>query len=186
MLDIAPNSSGVMAMPAMLDTVAEHTAPGTLPWAIDVKAIADCTVDGSAQRNNTPSHSGSGSKCGNNASKPRPITGKSTNVVAATAACRRQCVMPRTTESRDSLAPCRKNSATMAAMPAICTASAAAPRQGSRLAARTTPASDRTKPSTGKRVRRDCMAGLGREEVFWDLDHRARDHVRLRSDARAD
>ena len=33
---------------------AAHTAAGMLPPAIEVKAMDDCTVDGSAHRNSTP------------------------------------------------------------------------------------------------------------------------------------
>jgi hypothetical protein len=41
-------------MPARLEKVAAQTAAATLPRAIEVKAIDDCTVDGSRQRNSTP------------------------------------------------------------------------------------------------------------------------------------
>ena len=44
-------------MPTRLDSEAQHTAAGTLPRAIEVKAIEDCTVEGSIQRKITPSDS---------------------------------------------------------------------------------------------------------------------------------
>ncbi len=42
--------SGVTTTPSMLDTEALVRAAGTLPPAIEVKAIEDCTVDGSSVR----------------------------------------------------------------------------------------------------------------------------------------
>src|SRR5580704_2569193 len=40
-------ASGVTKMPMILEAEALQIAAGTLPLAIDVKAIEDCTVDGS-------------------------------------------------------------------------------------------------------------------------------------------
>ena len=47
-------SSGVATIPIRLDSDALHTAAATLPRAIAVNAIDDCTVDGSNVRNNSP------------------------------------------------------------------------------------------------------------------------------------
>jgi hypothetical protein len=47
-------SSGVSTTPRMFDSDALTIAAGTLPCAIDVNAIEDCTVDGTRHRNNTP------------------------------------------------------------------------------------------------------------------------------------
>jgi hypothetical protein len=47
-------SSGVSTTPRMLDSDALTIAADTLPWAIDVNAIEDCTVDGTRHRNSTP------------------------------------------------------------------------------------------------------------------------------------
>jgi hypothetical protein len=47
-------STGVSATPTRLDSDALHSAAGTLPRAIEVKAIEDCTVDGSTQRKSRP------------------------------------------------------------------------------------------------------------------------------------
>ena len=47
-------SSGVSPTPRMLDSDALTIAAGTLPWAIEVNAIEDCTVDGTRHRNSTP------------------------------------------------------------------------------------------------------------------------------------
>jgi hypothetical protein len=49
-----PTSSGVRNMPKMLEAEAEQIAAGTLPPAIEVKAIDDCTVDGRTQRKRMP------------------------------------------------------------------------------------------------------------------------------------
>ncbi|VEB44102.1 Uncharacterised protein [Chromobacterium violaceum] len=39
-----------MKMPSRFDAVALQMAAGTLPWAMEVKAMDDCTVDGSMHR----------------------------------------------------------------------------------------------------------------------------------------
>ena len=54
---ISPTSAGVTKIPSRLDADAAHTAAGTLPFAIDVNAIDDWTVDGSVHRNSTPAYS---------------------------------------------------------------------------------------------------------------------------------
>ena len=46
----------------------------------------------------------------------RPRTGKRTKVEARITRCRRQWVIPAITASRDSLAPCRKNSSAMTSL----------------------------------------------------------------------
>ena len=43
-------SSGVRKMPSRLDAAALQMAAGMLPRASEVKAMADCTVAGSAHR----------------------------------------------------------------------------------------------------------------------------------------
>src|SRR5438105_1399557 len=53
-LDTSPNRIGVRNRPARLDPAAEQTAAATLPPAIEVNAIEDCTVEGSTQTNSTP------------------------------------------------------------------------------------------------------------------------------------
>src|ERR1700677_786532 len=89
--DIALNISGVTTMPVRFDAVAEQTAAGMLPRALDVRAIDDCTVDGSAQRNKTPRYNGPGNRFGNAAIRPRPSIGNKMKVAAPEAACSRQC-----------------------------------------------------------------------------------------------
>jgi hypothetical protein len=46
--------SGVSTTPSMFDSDALTIAAGTLPCAIEVNAIEDCTVDGTRHRNSTP------------------------------------------------------------------------------------------------------------------------------------
>ena len=87
-----------------------------MPRPIEVKAIEDCTVDGSAHRKMTPSQSGGVSNPGINARKARPNRGNRRKVQPMISACSRQCVMPAMTASRDSRAPCRKNSSAIATM----------------------------------------------------------------------
>ncbi len=133
---VRPTSTGVMKMPATLLRVALHTAAGTLPLAIEVKAIEDCTVDGSTHRNRIPS---SRWLLGSIQPAPRariarPSAGNSTKVEAAASRCSRQWLMPATIASRDSLAPCRKNKRVMAALVTQPITTAPSPRQGTRLA----------------------------------------------------
>ena len=45
---------GVRKVPKRFDVVAATIAPATLPWAIEVKLIDDCTVDGTRQIHNIP------------------------------------------------------------------------------------------------------------------------------------
>jgi hypothetical protein len=48
------HSRGVTNTPMRLDADALTTAPATLPRAIEVKAIEDCTVEGSSVRYSRP------------------------------------------------------------------------------------------------------------------------------------
>src|SRR3546814_943622 len=52
-----PTSSGVSTMPSRFDIEALTTAAETLPPAIEVNAIDDCTVDGSVHTNRRPRYS---------------------------------------------------------------------------------------------------------------------------------
>ena len=76
-------------MPKRLYAVAAQSAVGTLPRAIEVKAIDDWTVDGSAQSRITPVPCGGVSSLGNSAFAPRPSAGNRTNVEASTTMCSR-------------------------------------------------------------------------------------------------
>ena len=76
-----------------------------LPRAIEVKAMADCTVAGRAHRNSTPRYiSGvtSGESTGLSA---QPSSGNSTKVLMKIQMCSRQCPMPARMAWRESLAP---------------------------------------------------------------------------------
>ena len=59
--NIDPTKNGVMKIPRIFEAVAEHIAAGTFPFAIDVNAIDDCTVDGKQHKKRMPIH-----KSGNN------------------------------------------------------------------------------------------------------------------------
>ena len=81
-------------MPSRLDAVAAHSAAATLPRAIEVKAIEDCTVDGSRHSISSPAHSGGVSNSGATARIVSPIAGNSRKVLPSTTACSRQCRAP--------------------------------------------------------------------------------------------
>src|SRR5271169_1373130 len=99
-----PNKIGVRNSPARLDPAAEQTAAATLPRAIEVKAIEDCTVEGRTQTNNKPDQSDRERACGAAAHRPNPSNGNSTNVAEVIAACSRQCSAPATRAARESRA----------------------------------------------------------------------------------
>ncbi|CAJ3473162.1 Uncharacterised protein [Burkholderia pseudomallei] len=160
---ITPTSAGVTKMPSRLDADAEQTAAGTLPLAIDVNAIDDCTVDGSVQRNSTPAYSAGVTSGVSTGLSARPSSGNSANVLSSTSACSRQCVAPATIASRESFAPCRKNSRPTAMSVAQLNACAASPRHGRKLASTTVPTSASVKLSGTKRER--AISGLDR--VRW-------------------
>src|SRR6266436_3927411 len=117
--DNNPNKIGERNIPARLEPAAEQTAAATLPLAIEVKAIEDCTVDGRTQTNNTPDHSARGRACGAANHKPKPSNGNTTKVAEVIAACSRQCSAPATSAERESRAPCKKNSEATASDPSV-------------------------------------------------------------------
>ena len=88
-------SAGVSSMPKRLEIEAAHSAAGTLPRAIEVKAIEDCTVDGRTQMNIRPSDRSGDRNGRNSVVSAKPIAGKRTNVLAKISDCRRQCGEPR-------------------------------------------------------------------------------------------
>src|SRR3546814_10716351 len=51
-----PARRGLMKTPRKFDSDAAHNAAATLPPAIDVNAIDDCTVDGIKQRSRSEEH----------------------------------------------------------------------------------------------------------------------------------
>ncbi|MDQ7910117.1 hypothetical protein RB614_37035 [Phytohabitans sp. ZYX-F-186] len=91
---VALTSSGVSTMPATLENEALKMAAGTLPPAIEVSAIALCTVDGAAQRTSRPCWSWGSSTVEGSSASSNPNAGKSAMVVSSTARCSRQCEAP--------------------------------------------------------------------------------------------
>jgi len=87
-------SSGVTTTPARFDSDAQQSAAATLPRAIDVKAIDDCTVEGSSARNTNPVTRPSSTCPRTSAASPSPTAGNTTKVVANTSPCNRQWVIP--------------------------------------------------------------------------------------------
>ena len=49
-------SNGVMITPTKFEAEADTIAPATFPFAIEVKATEDCTVDGTSVRNRIPKY----------------------------------------------------------------------------------------------------------------------------------
>src|SRR3546814_16016780 len=80
-----PASTGVSTTPTRLDADAAQSAAGTLPQAIDVNAIDDCTVEGRTHTSMSPLASAAGRMDCVAATSPSPSTGNSANVVASTA-----------------------------------------------------------------------------------------------------
>ena len=97
--------SGVSTTPRMLDSDALTIAAGTLPLAIEVNAMEDCTVDGTRHRNSTPVYRPGVNTDGTRARAAKPRMGKKTNVAASTSRCSRQCRSPCSASIGDSRAP---------------------------------------------------------------------------------
>jgi hypothetical protein len=123
-------------------------AAGTLPRAIDVKAIAEVTVAGSAHRRSNPRARSNGKKRDASGDSSSPTSGKTTNVARTTNAWRRTCATPARMASRESLAPWRKNKRAIAAFASHPSAVAASPLTGNTLARATVPRSASVKRST--------------------------------------
>lgn len=112
----SPTSSGERKIPSRLEAEAEQTAAATLPPASDVKAMADCTVAGKIHRYRKPVYSIGSTLTGAHQANRTPRTGKTTNVLHITHRCKRQWLPPAIMASRESFAPCIKNSRAMAAV----------------------------------------------------------------------
>ena len=123
----------------MFEAVAAQTAAGTLPPAIEVKAMEDCTVEGRTVRKRMPLASAGVSNGAKVRLTTKPSSGNSTKVQARMVRCSRQWVAPAITVSRDSLAPCRKKSSAMARSVAIEKIAAARPSTGRSEARSTVP-----------------------------------------------
>ncbi|GAO27032.1 hypothetical protein ALISP_6852 [Alicycliphilus sp. B1] len=144
-----------------MEADALQIAAAMLPRATAVKAIADCTVAGSTHRNSTPVYSsGVTSGCSTGLS-PHPNSGNSAKVLATTSTCSRQWPRPASTASRESLAPCMKNSSATTATVAFSKKAPTVPEAGSTLASTTVATSARVKLSGSRRDR--AMAGAKRE-----------------------
>src|SRR5690554_4908546 len=166
-------SSGVTKIPSRLEVAALHTAAATLPRASEVKAIADCTVAGRAQRNSMPRYSScpiSGARIGLSSS---PSTGNRMKVQENTSRCSRQWVAPAQIASRDSLAPCMKNSRPIARLVIQPKTTAVWPCTGSTLAVAMAPTRHSVKLSGRKRgLAMRTLSGLqrwGNRRVYWDV-----------------
>src|SRR3546814_17251293 len=73
-----PARRGLMKTPRKFDSDAAHNPAATLPPAVDVNEIDDCTVDGIKQRRTTPPMRGDGREPDSKWELPTPSTDKST------------------------------------------------------------------------------------------------------------
>ena len=69
-------NSGVSTMPIRLENDALHIAAATLPFAMEVNAIDDCTVDGRQHKNITPAYNSGVNTSGTNTRQESPSIGK--------------------------------------------------------------------------------------------------------------
>jgi hypothetical protein len=72
----AVTNSGVSTMPIRLENDALHIAAATLPLAMEVKAIDDCTVDGRQHKNITPAYNSGVNTSGTKTRQINPALGK--------------------------------------------------------------------------------------------------------------
>ncbi len=105
-----------------------------LPRAIEVSAIDDCTVDGSAARKKTPVHNAGGNAPASAFDMASASSGNITKVLVRITRCNRQWVIPSAIEARDSFAPTKKNSSTTIAIESTATPCAATPVAGRTVA----------------------------------------------------
>ncbi len=140
-------------MPISVEADALHTAAGMLPRAMAVKAMADCTVAGSVHRKSTPMYISGVTRGSSTGRSAQPSRGKSTKVAAKMVRCRRQWPMPAKMASRESLAPCRKNSRLTMSVVATSSHCDTAPEAGRKLASATVDSSISVKLSGAKRGR---------------------------------
>src|SRR5699024_6094835 len=106
---------GVSKIPIRLEAEALATAAATLPRAMAVKAMADCTVAGKAHKNSTPMYRVSFTKGAKNGFSSNPKMGNAKKVNRKIRRCKRQWVTPAMTAWRGNLAACKKNNNPMAA-----------------------------------------------------------------------
>src|SRR6201999_1721252 len=142
-------SNGVSAIPTMFDSDALTSAAETLPRAIDVKAIEDCTVDGTRHRNSSPLYRSRFSSQGTRPRAASPSNGKSTNVVAKTSRCSCHRLTPCQACCGDSRAPYSQNSSAITTLAATDMTSEKPPRAGNSAASATVAAMASRKVSIG-------------------------------------
>src|SRR6202012_5417526 len=123
-------SKGETKIPSRLEIDALQRAAATLPRAIEVKAIEDCTVDGSRHRNNSPLYRSRFSSQGTRPRAASPSNGKTTNVVAKTSRCSCHRLTPCQACCGDSRAPYSQNSSAITTLAATDMTSEKAPRAG--------------------------------------------------------
>src|SRR5258708_34083316 len=124
-------SAGVTTIPIRLENDALHIAAATFPFAMDVNAIEDCTVDGRQHKNITPAYKSGVNNSGTNTRESKPSNGKNTKVNTTMTPCNRQCRTPANAARVDNRAPYKKNNKPIAMVVAWAKPSAPTPRAGS-------------------------------------------------------
>ena len=92
-------------VPKRFDVVAATMAPATLPWAIEVKLIDDCTVEGTRQIHNMPTYRVLGIAQGTRPCIASPTSGNTTKVATRIAPCNFQFLRPSRVSRGSSRAP---------------------------------------------------------------------------------
>lgn len=98
-------SSGVSTIPSSEENDPAQMAAGTLPLAIEVKAIEDWMVEGTRHRKRNPPYSAGVSSHGTRPLAASPSSGKTTKVQASTVVWSRQWRTPSSASRVESLAP---------------------------------------------------------------------------------
>src|SRR5258708_32017333 len=127
----AVTSGGVTTIPIRLENDALHIAAATFPFAMDVNAIEDCTVDGRQHKNITPAYKAGVNNSGTNTRESKPSNGKNTKVNTTMTPCNRQSRTPANAARVDNRAPYKKNNKPIAMVVAWAKPSATTLRTGS-------------------------------------------------------
>src|SRR5690554_6254812 len=156
-------------MPTKLEAEAAQTAAGILPRAIEVKAIADCTVPGRAAKYSIPIHNSSPKTGRISGCNDSINSGNKIKVQANTNKCKRQCITPAIMAWRDNLAPCKKNSKAMAKLVSHWKKVAPMPCAGIKVAANTTAIKIKVKLSNKIRKRNivKCTIKSNMTRLYW-------------------
>ena len=145
--------AGVKNIPNKLEAVALQIAAATFPFATDVNAMDDCTVDGSMHKNKIPKYKLGVINGARTGFSTNPNNGNSAKVLTNTVKCNRQCFAPANNVSRGNFAPCMKNSSPIASVVKSLKTWAARPEAGRKDAVNTVAINAKVKLSGKNRGR---------------------------------